>query len=91
MRSRVAWLFESPTVAELSQLIIAHEAKPGQTEKIAKALKRMESLSAEEISQMLRERKAAARAEGATARAEGAAAGTPVLSPSINATRSLRP
>ena len=80
----IRWLFESPTVAELSQLIIAHEAKPGQTEKIAKALKRMESLSAEEISQMLRERKAAARAEGA-------AAGAPVLSPSINATRSLRP
>jgi amino acid adenylation domain-containing protein len=41
-------LFEAPTVAELAQALIAHEARPGQTEKIARILRRIEGMSAEE-------------------------------------------
>jgi hypothetical protein len=35
-------------VAELAQALIAHEARPGQTEKIARILRRIEGMSAEE-------------------------------------------
>jgi amino acid adenylation domain-containing protein len=46
-------LFEAATVAKLSAAIIANEAKPGQTEKIAQALKRVKSMSAEDAMSLL--------------------------------------
>ena len=52
-------LFESPSVAELSQRLIAHEAKPGMTAKIAQIVKQLEGMSAEEAKQVLENRKAA--------------------------------
>jgi acyl carrier protein len=41
-------LFEMPTVAALAEALIAHEAKPGQSEKIACILQKIESMTAEE-------------------------------------------
>ena len=52
-------LFESPSVAGLSQKLIAHEAKPGVTAKIAQIVKQLEGMSAEEAKQALENRKAA--------------------------------
>lgn len=52
-------LFESPSVAELSQRLIAHEAKPGMTAKIAQIVKQLEGMSAEEAKQALENRKTA--------------------------------
>ncbi|WP_298917464.1 non-ribosomal peptide synthetase [uncultured Nostoc sp.] len=51
-------LFESPTVAELSPRLIAHEVKPGMTAKIAQIVKQLEGMSAEEAKQALENRKA---------------------------------
>jgi amino acid adenylation domain-containing protein len=51
-------LFEAPTVAELAQAIIAHETTPGQTEKIAHTLKRIEAMSAEDMTNMLQKKRA---------------------------------
>ena len=51
-------LFESPSVAELSQTIIAKESKPGLTEKKAQILKKLQKMSAEEAKQALQSRKA---------------------------------
>jgi amino acid adenylation domain-containing protein len=48
--------FEAPTVAELSQAIIANEAGPGQTEKIARILKRIEGMSVRDVKNTLREK-----------------------------------
>jgi surfactin family lipopeptide synthetase C len=50
-------LFESPTVAELSQKLIAYEAKPGMTAKIAQIVKQLEGMSTEEAKQTLENRK----------------------------------
>lgn len=52
-------LFESPSVAELSQRLIVHEAKPGMTAKIAQIVKQLEGMSTEEAKQALENRKAA--------------------------------
>ncbi len=52
-------LFESPSVAELSQRLIAHEAKPGMTVKIAQIVKQLEGMSAEEAKQAFENQKAA--------------------------------
>ncbi len=49
--------FEAPVVAKLSRSIIANEARPGQAEKIARVLKMVESLSAEEAKEMLQTKK----------------------------------
>ena len=50
-------LFESPTVAEFSHVIVAEEAVPGRTEKIARIVNRVETMSAEDVKAALRERK----------------------------------
>ncbi|HVG21077.1 MAG TPA: phosphopantetheine-binding protein [Blastocatellia bacterium] len=50
-------LFEAPTVAGLSQVLVANEKRPGQTEKIAKALKRVRALSPEETRRLLEEKR----------------------------------
>ena len=41
-------LFEATTVDSLARIIVAHEARPGQTEKIAQILMRIRGMSAEE-------------------------------------------
>ncbi len=46
-------LFEATTVAQMADLIIAHEARPGQTEKIVRVLQRIRGASAEEKRQLL--------------------------------------
>jgi acyl carrier protein len=51
-------VFESPTVAELSRELLAREARPGQTEKIARLVLRVQSLSAEQVQQALANRPA---------------------------------
>jgi len=50
-------LFEAPTVRELSQVIIANEAKPGQTEKIARVMSKIETMSADEVRRTLEEKR----------------------------------
>ena len=49
-------LFESGTVAELSEIIVAGESQPGQTERIAELLVMVESMSAEDVTRTLQER-----------------------------------
>jgi amino acid adenylation domain-containing protein len=49
-------LFEAPTVAELSKVLIANEEVPGQTEKIAGILKGIQGMSAEDVRRMLERR-----------------------------------
>ncbi|HEY0737415.1 MAG TPA: condensation domain-containing protein, partial [Herpetosiphonaceae bacterium] len=46
-------LFEATTVAAMAELIIVHETRPGQTEKIARVLHRLRNASAEEKLQLL--------------------------------------
>ena len=46
-------LFEATTVAAMAELIVAHEARPGQTDKIARVLQRLRSTSPEEKRQLL--------------------------------------
>lgn len=50
-------LFDAPTVAGLSRTVIAHETKPGQSEKIAQVLKRLGEMSAEEAKRLLEQKK----------------------------------
>jgi amino acid adenylation domain-containing protein len=50
-------LFEVPTIANLSKILIANEAKPGQTEKIALTLKKIKTMSAEEKKKLLAQKK----------------------------------
>jgi amino acid adenylation domain-containing protein len=54
----VRTLFEGPTLAHLSQALISNEAKPGLTEKIARAYKRVKSMTQEELLGALKERSA---------------------------------
>ncbi|MDZ7950798.1 type I polyketide synthase [Nostoc sp. DedQUE09] len=54
-------LFKATNIADLSQVIITNEPKPGQTEKVAKALKRLKNMSAQDIKQTLQEKKRGAR------------------------------
>ncbi|MBD2293370.1 amino acid adenylation domain-containing protein [Anabaena sphaerica FACHB-251] len=53
------YLFESPTVEKLAQKIIAQEAKPGITERMAQILKQLDGMSDEEAKQALQNRKTA--------------------------------
>jgi acyl carrier protein len=50
-------LFEATTVAAMAELIIASEPRPGQTEKIARALNRLRSASPEEKRQLLEQKR----------------------------------
>jgi acyl carrier protein len=49
-------LFENPTVADLLGAMIARETKPGQTDKIAQVIRRVESMSEEEVKKSLQEK-----------------------------------
>jgi len=51
-------IFESPSVAQLAQIVIAKEAKPGLTEKIARIQKKLEGMSVEDARKALESRKA---------------------------------
>jgi acyl-coenzyme A synthetase/AMP-(fatty) acid ligase len=48
--------FEAPTVAQMSEIVIANENKPGRVEKIARLLKKVESMSADEVRNALDEK-----------------------------------
>jgi len=50
-------LFEDPTVAGLSHRLIANEAKSGQTEKIARVLKKIKNMSPEDLRETLQQKK----------------------------------
>jgi acyl carrier protein len=45
-------VFECPTLAELAQSVVARERKAGQTEKIARAIRRVQTMSAEEAARL---------------------------------------
>jgi acyl-coenzyme A synthetase/AMP-(fatty) acid ligase/acyl carrier protein len=53
-------IFEAPTVAALAALLVAGEPSPGQFEKTAETLRRIESLSADDLEEMLRRKRAKA-------------------------------
>jgi hypothetical protein len=53
-------IFEAPTVASLASLLVAGEPSPGQFEKTAEALRRIESLSADDLEELLRRKRAKA-------------------------------
>jgi amino acid adenylation domain-containing protein len=48
--------FESPTVERLAEVVVAHEAKPGQSDKIARALQMVKSMSAQQVKDELQVR-----------------------------------
>jgi acyl carrier protein len=52
-------LFETTTIAQLAQALIAHEKTPGQTENIARVLKKIKGMSAEDVREALTARQAA--------------------------------
>jgi len=47
-------LFDAPSIEKLADYMMAHEARPGLTEKTAIVLKRIEGMSDEEVSRSLR-------------------------------------
>ncbi|HVR95613.1 MAG TPA: amino acid adenylation domain-containing protein [Thermoanaerobaculia bacterium] len=51
--------FESPTVERLAQVVVAHETQPGQSEKIALALQKVKSMSAQQVKDELQVRQSA--------------------------------
>lgn len=51
-------LFEGTTVEKFAQLLVAYEPRPGQAEKAARILKRIQLMSAEETQRMLQDREA---------------------------------
>ena len=53
-------MFEAPTVASLAALLVASETSPGQFEKRAETLQRIESLSTDDLEELLRRKKAKA-------------------------------
>ncbi|HYP40117.1 MAG TPA: FkbM family methyltransferase, partial [Chloroflexia bacterium] len=50
-------IFESPTIAQLSQVLVTYEAKPGQVDTIARVLQRVEAMPGQEVREMLRQKK----------------------------------
>jgi acyl carrier protein len=52
---RLEKLFEAPTVAELAQVIVESEARPGQVQAIAQLLETVAAMSPEEMRAMLRD------------------------------------
>jgi amino acid adenylation domain-containing protein len=58
-------VFESPTVAELAAGLVGQETSPGQLERMAEVINRVESMSDEDMGMLLRERTAAESDKGA--------------------------
>jgi len=52
-------LFQYATVETLAQLLVNHESKAGQTEKIALVMKKIKSIPANEVPELLKEKKRA--------------------------------
>ena len=50
-------VFEATTVAKLARVIIESETQPGQTEKIARVLRKLKSISPDEMQAALAERR----------------------------------
>ena len=57
---RLRKIFEAPTVAALAALLVAGEPGPGQFEKKAATLRSIESLSTDDLEELLRRKKAKA-------------------------------
>jgi hypothetical protein len=53
-------IFEAPTVASLAAVLVAGESSSGQLEKRAETLQRIESLSTDDLEELLRRKKAKA-------------------------------
>ena len=51
-------IFEVPTVGALAEFLVTVEPSPGQLEKTAETLRRIESLSADDLEELLRRKKA---------------------------------
>jgi acyl-CoA synthetase (AMP-forming)/AMP-acid ligase II/acyl carrier protein len=51
-------LFEAPTVASLATVLVAGESNPGELEKRAETLRRTESLTADDLEELLRKKRA---------------------------------
>jgi len=51
-------IFEAPTVGALAEFLVAGEPSPGQLEKTAEMLQRIESLSADDLEELLRRKRA---------------------------------
>jgi acyl carrier protein len=51
-------LFEAPTVRALAEFLLTNESKPGQTEEKAALLRKIESLSADDLEELLRRKRA---------------------------------
>lgn len=47
-------LFDAPTIEKLGHYIVAHESRPGLTEKTAALLKQIEGMTEEEVTRSLR-------------------------------------
>jgi amino acid adenylation domain-containing protein len=56
-------LFDATTIAELASVIIAHEAKPGQSDRIARVLQRLDAMSVEETRMLLAQKEQETHAE----------------------------
>jgi amino acid adenylation domain-containing protein len=56
-------IFEAPTVASLTAVLVAGEPSPGQLQRRAETLRRIESLSADDLEELLRRKKAKAPTE----------------------------
>jgi hypothetical protein len=50
--------FENPTVAEIAEFLKRHEAVPGQMEEMMVLLRKIESLSTDDLEELLRRKKA---------------------------------
>ncbi|HEV7519120.1 MAG TPA: phosphopantetheine-binding protein, partial [Thermoanaerobaculia bacterium] len=84
--------FEGPTVADLARAVVALEAKPGRSEKIARAFLTVRSLSAVELEQQLRASKqgAASTKPAAAAAAVPAPLPAPIPGPAPESLLALR-
>jgi amino acid adenylation domain-containing protein len=51
-------VFEAPTVGALAEILVAGETSPGQLERTAETLRRIESLSADDLEELLRRKRA---------------------------------
>jgi acyl carrier protein len=59
VKLQVNQFFEAPSVQEMAQIIRLNETVPGQTEKIARVLRKIQSMSQQNIREMLKEKRQA--------------------------------
>jgi hypothetical protein len=56
-------VFEATTIEALARALVDHEAKPGQTAKIARVLQRIKGIPSAELKEMVSQAKAQRRKE----------------------------